>query len=166
MCKNRMISFTRTIALVLAITSFLFISKSYASDYYPKYLNNNPNFILTDGHMDGGIYYDKSSVVNVSYNPPYYKIAVNLVYVPQVTKGNTAISNVSTTYFTYDYDKRTVDVSFYVNKENRWYAFNDLKPGAAMYKVRGNLDAAELAFFQIYGLKFFNLKYLDYKTVL
>ena len=156
----------KRIFMVLVAFCALFASNSYAEAHYPEYLNNNPNLILTDGHMDSGTYYDKSSVVNMSYNPPYYKIAVNVVYVPDVTKGNTAISDVTTKYFTYDYDNRTLDVSIYNSETNQWYTVYNLKPGDAMYRARGNLNAAELAFFQIYGLKFFNLPYLNYKAVL
>ena len=156
----------KRIFMVLVAFCALFASNSYTEAHYPEYLNNNPNLILTDGHMDSGTYYDKSSVVNMSYNPPYYKIAVNTVYVPNVARGNTAISNVTTQYFTYDYENRTLDVSTYNSKTNQWHTTYNIKPGDPMYKARGNLNTAELAFFQIYGLKFFNIKGLNYKAVL
>lgn len=164
--KEKLVAMKRIFMVALITFCALFASNSYAAVHYPEYLNNNPNLVLTDGHMDGGFYYDKTSIVNVYYNPPYYKVAVNVVYVPDVTKGNTAISDVTTKYFTYDYDNRTLDVSIYNSETNQWYTVYNLKLGDAMYRARGNLNAAELAFFQIYGLKFFNLPYLNYKAVL
>ena len=164
--EEKLVAIKRVLMLALVVFCALFASNSYAEVHYPEYLNNNPNLILIGGQMEEGIYYDKTSVVNVSYNPPYYKIAVNTVSVPKVTRGNTAISYVTTKYFTYDYDNRTLDVSIYNSETNRWYTIYNLKPGDAMYRSRGNLEAAELAFFQIYGLKFFNLPYLNYKAVL
>lgn len=164
--KEKLVAIKRIFMVALIAFCALFASNSYAAVHYPEYLNNNPNLILIDGHMDGGIYYDKTSIVNISYQPPYYKIAVNTVYVPRVTMGNTQISGVTTKYFTYDYERRTLDVSIYNSKTNQWHTIYNLKPGDPMYRARGNLDAAELAFFQIYGLKFFNRKYLNYKAVL
>ena len=104
--------------------------------------------------------------MNVYYKPPYYKIAVNTVYVPQVTMGNTQISNVSTEYFTYDYENRTLDVASYNHSTGEWWYATNIKPGQSMARVRGTLIPAELAFFQVYGLKFFDLPYLNYKAVL
>ena len=156
----------KKIFMVLVAFCALFASNSYTEAHYPEYLNNNPNLILTDGHMDSGTYYDKSSVVNMSYNPPYYKIAVNTVYVPNVARGNTAISNVTTQYFTYDYENRTLDVAFYNHSTGQWWYETNIKPGQGMARTRGTLNPAELAFFQVYGLKFFNLPYLNYKAVL
>ena len=164
--EEKLVAIKRIFMVALVAFCALFASNSYAEVHYPKYLNNNPNLILTDGHMDGGIYYDKTSIVNVYYNPPYYKIAVNTVYVPEVTKGNTNIYIMSTKYFTYDYETRTLDVSSYNHKLDKWFHVSNLKPGDSMVRARGNLNAAELAFFQIYGLKFFNLPYLNYKAVL
>ena len=164
--KEKLVAMKRIFMVALITFCTLFASNSYAAVHYPEYLNNNPNLILTDGHMDGGFYYDKTSIVNVYYNPPYYKIAVNTVYVPRVTMGNTQISSVTTRYFTYDYENRTLDVSTYNSKTNQWYTTYNIKPGDPMYKARGNLNTAELAFFQIYGLKFFNIKGLNYKAVL
>lgn len=164
--EEKLVAIKRIFMVALVAFCALFASNSYAAVHYPEYLNNNPNLILVGARQDYGIYYDKTSIVNVSYNPPYYKIAVNTVYVPLVTKGNTAIGHVATIYFTYDYENRTLDVTSYNSKTNQWHTIYNLKPGDPMYKARGNLDAAELAFFQIYGLKFFNLPYLNYKAVL
>lgn len=163
---EKLVVIKRVLMVVLVAFCTLFASNSYAEVHYPKYLDNNPNLILTDGHMDGGTYYDKTSIVNVYYNPPYYKIAVNTVYVPRVTMGNTKISRVTTKYFTYDYENRTIDVASYNHSTGEWWHDTNIKPGQSMAKTRGILNPAELAFFQIYGLKFFNIKGLNYKAVL
>lgn len=164
--KEKLVAMKRIFMVALVAFCALFASNSYADDYYPKYLNNNPNLIFTDGHMDAGFYYDKSSVVNVYYNPPYYKIAVNVVYVYDAGKGNTQISNVSTEYFTYDYENRTLDVASYSHSTGKWHYTSNLKPSDNRSRTMGTLYPAQLAFFQIYGLKFFDLKYLNYKAVL
>ena len=164
--KSRKLKIKNIVALIMVVLSFFFISESSAEPYYPPYLNDNPNLILVGAREDYGIYYDKTSIVNISYNPPYYKIAVNTLFVPMVTEGNAKNFYVRTHYFTYDYKTRTLDMSLYEHDSGKWSTITNLKPDDPYRKTRGNLKAAELAFFQVYGLKFFDLRSLNYKSVL
>lgn len=164
--EEKLVAIKRVLMVVLVAFCALFASDSSAEAPYPDYLNNNPNLIFTDGHMDAGFYYDKSSVVNVYYNPPYYKIAVNVLYVYNAGKGNTNITDISTNYYTYDYENRTLDVASYDPSTGTWHYTSNLKPTDSRARTMGTLYPAELAFFQIYGLKFFNIKGLNYKAVL
>lgn len=67
--------------LTVVIFSLLLViplSVSQAS-HYPQHLYGNSALVLAYGHMGYGTYVDTSSVVNEYYNPPYYKLAANII---------------------------------------------------------------------------------------
>lgn len=127
---------------------------------YPDHINNNPNYILVDGHMGAAWYLDRSSLVVQKYAPPQYIIAVNVVTVQNADKGNTEISSVNTFRFFYNWDMKQMyrdktgnDGWSYLNPKGSWAENGVVMP------------AGEMAFYLAYGLKFYgSLKWYDKYT--
>ncbi|WP_296828982.1 hypothetical protein [uncultured Megasphaera sp.] len=66
------------LALFFAISLFLIPGTNQAL-YFPPTLYDNDQIVLVYGHMGHGTYVDKTSVVVEYYNPPYYKLAANVL---------------------------------------------------------------------------------------
>ena len=67
-------------ALFFAVSLFFIPLDSQAqSVYFPPTLFDNDQIVLVYGHMGQGVYVDKTSVVVEYYNPPYYKLAANIL---------------------------------------------------------------------------------------
>ncbi|WP_196599620.1 hypothetical protein [Pectinatus frisingensis] len=73
-------------AAFVGVVMMMLASVAFA---YPAHLNDDPNYILCDGHMGGAYYVDRSSLVVEQYKPPVYIIAVNVVSVPDADRGKT-----------------------------------------------------------------------------
>lgn len=71
---------------------------------YPMYLNGDTNYELGFGMMGAAYYVDKSSVTSLIYNPPYYRLAANVVVQGQRTGSLT----VYTYYFDYNINNGNV----------------------------------------------------------
>lgn len=138
--------------VVFSITLLLMQVTSIALAYapYPIYLGGNHNFILCDGHMGSAWYVDKSSLTVQKYEPPQYIIAVNVVRVDQADEGNTAIADVKTCRFFYNYDLRKM--YFDRDGNSNWYY---LKPQGSWAENGIRMPAGEIAFALAYNLKFY-----------
>ena len=64
--------------LFFAVSLFLIPTTNYAEDY-PQHLYGNSQIVLVYGRMGYGTYVDKTSVVSEYYNPPYYRLAANVL---------------------------------------------------------------------------------------
>lgn len=71
------------------------------ANYYPEYLYSNEQIKLAYAHMGMGAYVDKTSVVIEDSNPPYYKLAANVI---DYDWDNNKELSITTYYFTYDTD--------------------------------------------------------------
>lgn len=91
----------KQISILAALLLTYSLPFSIQAFYYPEYLYNNDQIKLAYAHMGMGVYVDKTSVVTESYNPPYYKLAANVI--DYDWDKNREIS-IRTYYFTYDTD--------------------------------------------------------------
>lgn len=140
----------RLVLILMAFCTLLISGTALASDY-PKYLGGDPNFILVDAKMGTGWYVDRSSLVVQKYAPPSYAIAVNVCTVPDTDRGSTAISQVKTYRFFYNWNYR----SMYVNQDGQWIS---LDPSGPWSKNGIVLPAGRLAFRLAYNMDFYNTR--------
>ena len=130
------------------IICLLFSNIVYAT--YTDYLNGDKNLILSGGHMGVAWYLDKSSLVVQEYNPPIYRIAVNVLTVYNADKGNTSIDKVTTRYFKYDLNTKKM----YSLYDNTWHS---IAPVGCM-AATGHEFSGEMAFYIAYNMKFYGGK--------
>lgn len=104
---------------------------------YPKYLNGDTNIELAAGHQGYGVYVDKTSVTCLIYNPPYYRLAANII-TNDYNNGRNRVSSTRTLYFDYYYDSHVIyGINIENNKTYGPYTEDDLNStGARMdYKM-------------------------------
>ena len=109
----------RFFALVVGLCVFILSGVAFAN--YPTYLNGDRNLILCDGHMGVAWYVDRTSLVVQKYEPPQYIIAVNVVSVQDADMGNTAIHDVRTMRFFYNYDMQRMYIATQPNDSDLRY---------------------------------------------
>lgn len=114
-CVRKVVLCMKKLFLILMTFCTLLIGGTALASDYPKYLGGDPNFILVDAKMGTGWYVDRSSLVVQKYAPPSYAIAVNICTVPDADRGSTAISQVKTYRFFYNWNYR----SMYVNQNGQ-----------------------------------------------
>lgn len=119
---------------------------------YPPHLGGDPNYIMCDGHMGTGYYLDRSSLVVQQYEPPIYRIAVNVVTVHDADAGRTEISNVRTFQFLYNYDEGNMYIRGNVNGNTNW---RYLSPKGSYAETGVVMPAGEMAFYIAYGIPFY-----------
>lgn len=102
----------------LTMFSFLFclflIPLSGQANYIPDHLYNNSQIQLAYYHQGVGVYVDKTSIVNEYYNPPYYKLAANIIYY-NWNNGHEGVLHEETSHYTYNIN----DGSIYVDSSMR-----------------------------------------------
>ena len=138
----------RILSVIFMLGCFFIFQSPFAHANYPNYLNRDRNFILSDGHMGTGWYVDKSSLVVQQYAPPIYRIAVNLVWVPDADRGNGNPSEVETNYFLYNWDTR----SMYVLRDGTW----NYIPHNGSFAQSGIVEpTGEMVFYIAYHMPFY-----------
>ena len=143
----------KIISTLVGVMMMLLASVAFA---YPAHLNDDPNYILCDGHMGGAYYVDRSSLVVEQYKPPVYIIAVNVVSVPDADKGKTKISNVKTYHFMYRYDQRNMYIP--MEDPNSDLDWRYLKPNGTYAETGVAMPAGEIAFYLAYNMRFYGEK--------
>lgn len=133
---------------------FLFAETSFAYNPYPTHLGDDNNYILCDGHMGAAWYVDRSSLVAQAYNPPYYKLAINVVYVPKADRGGTNIANVRTYHYYYDLNNRNM-----YSWDGRMDYYYYLDPNGSWAATGIRMPAGEIAFVLAYNMKFYGNHY-------
>lgn len=130
----------------------LFLIGATANAKVPMYYDNNPNLILMYENPSGTAFYlDKTSLVNEEYDPPYYKLAINVVCVPNASRGATNFY-VVTKHFSYHYHYRSM---FVLNPDtNLW---RPLKLHASNAEGAVDEGIGEAAFYLAYKIKFHDL---------
>ncbi len=139
----------RKILILIGFFVLSMVSMTFAYNY-DDHLGGNNNFILCDGHMGTAWYVDRSSLVVEKYEPPQYIISVNVCTVNQEDQGNTAISNVRTYRYFYNWDLRQM----YVDRDgnsNWWY----LDPRGSWAATGVSTPAGEIAFALAYNKRFY-----------
>ncbi|TCS81414.1 hypothetical protein [Pectinatus cerevisiiphilus] len=140
----------KKVMFVLLGLCIISLSQIAFANPYPKYLNGDTNFVMCLGHNGTGWYVDKSSLEVEKYAPPQYIIAVNVVRVDNVDKGNIDISDIQTLRFFYNYNLRRMYVDQDGNSD--WSYINPDK-GIGATAVD---EAGEMAFELAYKIKFYN----------
>lgn len=141
--------------LFMAIFLLLIGQVAFAGDIYPDHLDNNPNYILCDGHMGGGWYVIKDSLRVEKYDPPRYIITINIAEVPDADKLNTRISRVFTNRYFYNYAMKEM----YVDRKGTW---KHLNPNGIWADTGISMPAGEIAFYLAYHMKFYGQFYDRY----
>lgn len=134
----------RIITLAILVFSMMF-GTAFAD--YPDYFGGNRNLILCGGHMGYGFYLDKSSLVVQEYNPPIYRIAVNVLTVPNADRGNSTRFSVRTATYMYNWDERRM---YRVNDDSMRYI-----PPVGSNAEAGHEFSGEMAFYIAYHMKFY-----------
>ena len=116
---------------------------------YPNYLWGNKNFILCGAHMGYASYIDKTSLVVEEYNPPIYKLAINLIHVPEADRGNIEPSGTGTSHFMYNWESRRM--YWWSSKDNEWKYI----PPVGSFAETGHYFHGEMAFYLAYNMKFY-----------
>lgn len=133
------------VSVLLGLVTMLLGTMAFA---YSPYLGGDANYIMCDGHMGTGYYLDRSSLVVQQYKPPVYRIAVNVVTVPDADIGHTDITDVRTFQFLYNYDERNM----YIRSNAQW---RYLPPKGSYADTGIVLPAGEMSFYIAYGIPFY-----------
>ena len=99
------------VTLLFCVVTMFTASNTGLATNYPDYLYGNPAIKIAWGHMDVGAYVDSTSVTSLIYNPPYYKLAANVIYY-DARKNN--VYKTETRYYEIDLAKQVV----YITGEN------------------------------------------------
>ena len=148
---------------LFAVALLLITSTAFAESPYPQTLENG-NLVLVDGGMGVGRYADRASVGVDKYAPPFYELSIDILPVTfsdsYYRENGTYVGSTYTTgssyrlYFKYNLDTKTV-----FNKQNGIWKVWDINRNYS--HAEGNPlipNAAEVAFFHAYRMKFFGDK--------
>ena len=135
----------------VALVTTLLMGNSAAEAIYSKNLGGDPNYVLCDGHMGTAWYVDASSLDVQMYAPPQYIIAVNVVSVQDADMGNTAIHDVRTMRFFYNYDMQHM----YVDRRPSDGDWRYLDPKVCWADIGITHPAGKIAFRLAYGRDFY-----------
>lgn len=106
------------------------ISNAYYFSGYQEYLFNNKNYECAMGHGGSAQYVDKSSVVCLNYNPPFYRLAANIITYNSYKQSK--ITKIRTMYFDYYYNTHQI-YGYYDN-------LNGIKFGPCRYNSTSTND--------------------------
>ncbi len=140
----------KIVSTFVGVIMVMLVSVTFA---YPAHLNGDSNYILCAGHMGGGYYVDRSSLVVKQYKPPVYIIAVDVVSVPDADSSKTKISAVKTYHFMYRYDQRNMYVP--MEDPNSDLDWRYLKPNGTYAETGVAMPAGEIAFYLAYNMRFY-----------
>lgn len=144
---RKIMKMRRVLKMVLFLVCCLAVNFAYAYAPYPDYLGGNKNFIICGGHMGIGWYLDKSSLVVQEYNPPTYRIAVNVLSVEHADEGNITPYQTETEQYLYDWNKKAM----YKLNDKGW---RYIPPVGSMAET-GHHFSGEMAFYIAYHMKFY-----------
>lgn len=133
--------------LLLSLCLFL-MAGTASANMYQRFLNDDPNYVMVDGHTGEAWYLDRSSLYVEKYEPPQYIIVANICYVPRAINGSTTITKVTTHRFFYNWDLRQM----YHDRDgnsNRVY----LNPNGDWAHTGIVMPAGEMAFYVAYHMK-------------
>lgn len=90
------------------------IPLSSQANYMPSHLYGNDQIQLAYYQQGVGVYVDKTSIVNEYYNPPYYKLAANIIYY-NWNPGHEGVLHNETSHYSYNIN----DGSVYIDSNMR-----------------------------------------------
>ena len=139
-----------------ALLSFflLIFSASAASAEYRDNFGNNHEYVLCGMHAGTGWYINRESVNVLLYDPPNYRIAVDVAVVRDAVNGSTKISQTLHNEYRYDWNERKM---YRLEKNGEW---KYLPPVGDVATLGSSYDG-ELAFFVAYKMKFYGELYAD-----
>lgn len=145
----------------MVISVLAMMAPCFASEIYPDTLDNG-NLVLVDAHRGVGTYADRSSVVVQKYSPPDYQIAINVIsvifsedyYGVQKTyrKGPYTKDKVSTHYFRYNWNRKSVA---FLNYMNVWVDWDINRDNCHADGDPFVPNTAETAFVSAYNMRFY-----------
>lgn len=136
--------------LLLSLCLFLMAGTASANSLYPRFLNDDSNYVIVDGHMGAAWYLDCSSVYVEKYEPPQYIVVANICEVRHADKGNTDITRVFTHRYFYNWDLRQM---YYDRDGNSNWVY--LNPNGDWAHTGIVMPAGEMAFYVTYRMKFY-----------
>ena len=138
-----------------AVLSFLalILSTCAASADYPDYLDAEKNYVLCGMHAGTGWYINRKSVKVLLYDPPNYRIAVDVAVVRDAVNGSTKISQTLCNEYFYDWNERKM---YFVTDGEKVF----IPPYGTTAELPSSYDG-ELAFFIAYKMKFYGELYAD-----
>lgn len=135
--------------LIFALVMLSSLLANTASAYeFQNYLWGNKNFIMCGAHMGCAAYIDKSSIVIEKYNPPVYKLAFIVVWVPNIDKGNSTPAQSNVYHYYYNWDQRCM----YEQRTNGTWRY--IPPVGSLAQT-GHFFLGEMAFYIAYNKKFY-----------
>ncbi len=148
-------------AFVSVLALMVFFSATAFADIYPSTLENG-KLVLVDGGMGVGRYADRTSVVVAQYEPPIYRIAINVVSVTfsdeywrrneTYVGGPYTISSLFPIQFRYDWNRKSI--AYYNGKLWKDWDINSNHCHADGDPLIPN--TAEVAFVTAYNMRFFD----------
>lgn len=144
-------------ALLFAILVVFAGMTCRAAEVNSNYLNGNKNFPMIDWKQGVSSFLDKSSLVCERYDPPYYILAVNVLYVDHADKGNTTPNVIRTFRIFYNYNKTEM---YNITKDKRGLTTSYyIDPNGCEAQKSVVMPAGEAAFYLCYNLKFYGTLY-------
>ncbi len=158
--KNFLLYFMKILVLVYVVMFHANVSAK--ANIYPDTLGNGDLIIVT-GHMGAATYAVKSSVAVEEYNPPYYKISIDIITYSfsedYYRKTGTYVGGPYKLHLkqrmTFFYNYESKDVHYYDEKRNTW-KYWDIRvnhSNAEGWPLIPN--TAEVAFVSAYNMRFF-----------
>ncbi len=141
--------FSAVLALSIMLVSSVAMA-GYYNDYYPRYFNDDRNYILCGGFQGVAIYAIRNSVNVEEYNPPNYTIAIDVGYA-NIQRGDTTIIRKETRRFVYNWETKEV---FYVGNKYLRPIYPNENQFWKGVRLNGLEGLAEITFCIAYNQKF------------
>ena len=143
---------------VLSFFALIFLTAVVDAGYldgnaeYPKYLDDQKIYVLCGVHAGTAWYINRKSIDVERFDPPHFRLAVEVAVVPRAGDGDLTAKYVRNEYF-------------YDLAEHKMYAVRDgekvfIAPYGSTAELPSSYDG-ELAFFIKYGKKFYGELYAD-----
>lgn len=130
------------------------VEANHLNQYYPEdYLDGDLNFPCIWVHMNGAWFLDKSSLVAERYDPPYYILSIEGVYV--YYEGRDAVEvkrkRIGPLRYFYNYDTKEM----YVDRKTGNSDWRYIKPHGPNSESGVVMHIGEAAFYVNYNMKFY-----------
>lgn len=132
-----------TAAIILSCICYVPLSSQAYS--YPKHLYGNDQIQLAWGHMGTGAYIDKTSVVNEIYDPPYYKLAANVIHYDWDMNKE---YSVETKYYEYNTNTGAIYIT---SPRGTWGPYYD-RPRTNTSSNQRSVEEAKIVWKTVYGM--------------
>lgn len=135
-------NFSKKIAAIIMFLCISLMPLASQAFYYPEHLYGNKQIQLAWGRMGTGLYVDKTSTVNEIYDPPYYKLAANVI---AYDWDHNKEYSVETRYYEYNINTGAI----YVNNKGPYYD----RPRTNTSSKQRLVEEAKIVWKAVYGTK-------------